>query len=377
VVPRRSVVETAGVNLAGYFTTESGVGEGVRLMARALSTTSMPHVFINFEKSYNLRRGDRTFDNFATQNPFAINLIHVNADQVPVFAETYGKDFFAGRYNIGFWLWELPDFPGDWSDRFGYFDEIWTPSAFGAEAIARVSPIPTVKMPLPVLGREGDGFGRSHYGLPDDKFVFLFMFDFMSVFERKNPLAVIQAFNQAFRPGDNVMLVLKCSNAEADPQNASRLREAARHDSIRLIEGYLSREEIASLTRACDTYVSLHRSEGFGLTMAEAMSLGKPVVATAYSANMDFMTVSNSLPVRYRLVELEKDEGPYRKGSHWADPHIGHAAELMRWIFEHREAAAQIGQQAREDIARLLSPEAVGKLVRIRLQTVIDGTRIK
>jgi glycosyltransferase involved in cell wall biosynthesis len=212
--------------------------------------------------------------------------------------------------------------------------------------------------------------GRDHFGLPSDAFIFLFMFDFLSVFERKNPLAVVEAYKEAFGEDNKAMLVLKCSNAKADPTNAAKLREAAKGTSIRLIDGYLSRMEVASLVSVCDTYVSLHRSEGFGLTMAEAMRAGKPVIATAYSANVDFMNAGNSFSVGYRLVEIEKDFGPYRRGSAWAEPNVKQAAELMRWVFEHREVAALVGSRAREDMTAHLSPAAVGKVMKDRLQII-------
>jgi len=274
-------------------------------------------------------------------------------------------------------MWELPDFPPEWSDSFRYFDEIWAASAFAAEAIAKASPIPTIKMPLPLRAYDGPVLGREHFGLRKDAFIFFFMFDFMSVFQRKNPLAILEAFRRAFAVRDEVQLVVKCSNPDADPANALRLREEAKAAHSRLIEGYLSRQEIASLIENCDAYVSLHRSEGFGLTMAEAMSAGKPVIATAYSANVDFMNVGNSFPVRYRLVELDKDEGPYQRGSSWADPDVEHAAEQMRWVFDHRESAAAIAARARVDIATHLSLDAVGRRVTERLQRIADVRRIK
>ena len=132
----------------------------------------------------------------------------------------------------------------------------------------------------------------------------------------------------------------------------------------------LPREGIDGLVQLCDCYVSLHRSEGFGLTMGEAMSHGKPVIATGYSGNMDFMTAANSLAVRHRLIELDRDHGPYERGSEWADPDEEHAAELMRWVYEHRDRAAAIGARAREDIRQQLAPETVGAQVRARLRHI-------
>jgi glycosyltransferase involved in cell wall biosynthesis len=357
-----------GVNLAGYLTTESGVGEAARLVACSLQAAGVPRALVNFEVSYGLRRTDRTFEGFEDVNPYGINLVHVNADQVSVFADQHGPAFFAGRYNIGFWMWELADFPVEWADRFDWFDEIWTPSSFTSEAVARRSPVPVWTSPLPLLQHPTAALDRAHFGLPDDRFVFLFAFDFASVFERKNPLALVEAFHRAFRRDDRVLLVLKCSNADGDPTNAERLRGACDGDSVVLLDKYLSRPEVASLMHAADAYVSLHRSEGYGLTMAEAMGIGKPVIATGYSGNLQFMNTRNSLLVPYRLVEVNGNGGPYPPGRLWAAPDTGRAAELMRSVFEDPAAAAEVGEHARADMVAQLNPEAVGVAIKRRLQ---------
>ena len=370
--PRRPVPARAnlppGVNLAGYLTTESGVGEAARLVVRALAADGLSHAMVNVEPTYQLRRTDRTLDGFSDGNPYGVNLVHVNADQVPVFAATQGADFFAGHYNIGFWMWELAEFPVEWADRFGWFDEIWTPSAYTSEAIARQSPVPVWTSPLPLVPHPAAALGRNHFGLPDNRFVFLFVFDFASVFERKNPLALLAAFRRAFRRDDRVLLVLKTSNEAADPRNAGRLRAACAGLPVRRLETALARPEVAALMQAADAYVSLHRAEGYGLTMAEAMGLGKPVIATGYSGNLEFMNDGNSLLVPYRLVEVNGDAGPYPSGQLWAAPDVDRAAELMRWVFEERAAAAAVAERGRVDIATRRSPAAVGAAIRTRLE---------
>jgi glycosyltransferase involved in cell wall biosynthesis len=145
------------------------------------------------------------------------------------------------------------------------------------------------------------------------------------------------------------------------------LLRASKGLNVRIVDKYLVKDELHSLMSLSDCYVSLHRSEGFGLTLAESMYMGKPVIATAYSGNMDFMTVNNSFPVKYTLIEIEKDTGPYKKGNVWADPDIGHAAEMMDFVYRNREIAAQIGQTASRDIRTLYSPSAIGRRAKERI----------
>jgi GT2 family glycosyltransferase/glycosyltransferase involved in cell wall biosynthesis len=362
-----------GVNIAGYIASEKGVGEGVRSDIRMMQAAGIPYVLNNFADPGSSNQ-DLTFEHFSFGNPYPINLMHINADAMPEFARRKGKAYFANHYNIGYWAWELSEFPEEWQASFQYLDEIWVPSNFTLESIARAAPIPVVRVPhclteeLPTLAVD-----RGHFGLPPDPFIFLFIFDFHSYMERKNPAAVIDAFKKAFGKNDDVLLVFKCSRPEFNPAGFRAIKERAEGIPFQVIDQVLGREEINTLIRLSDCYVSLHRSEGFGLTIAEAMSLEKPVIATAYSGNMDFMTAGNSLPVKYRLVEVEQDHGPYKKGNLWAQPDVDHAAGQMRFVYENRDAARELGRRARQDVLRDLSPKAVGELVKERLGTVVPG----
>lgn len=364
-----------GVNLAGYFGSEKGVGEAGRGAARAVAESGLPYVLNNVSDSGSVNM-ESDSKKFANENPYHFNLIHVNADQVPVFADQMGASYFAGRYNIGYWFWEISRFPEAWQSSFDYFDELWVATGFVQDALARVSPIPVIRMPV-ALSPEletSSHLQRADFGISSDLFLFLFIFDFGSVMERKNPLGLVQAFQSAFRPHENTGLVIKVVHSDQYPAEAAALRKACAGSRVTIIDRLFSRLELNTLLSHCDCYVSLHRSEGFGVTIAEAMSMAKPIIVTGYSGNMDFTTPANSLLVKYRLAELEHDYGPYQKGSVWAEPDLEHAAELMRYVYENRKSALEIGQRGKADVLQMLHPEAVGKQLKDRLVRVCART---
>ena len=358
-----------GVNLTGYFGSEKGVGEAGRAAARALEASAIPYVLNNVTDSGSANI-DLALSSFTDDNPYSINLIHVNADQVPIFAALKGDDYFKGRYNIGCWFWELSQFPQEWYSSFEPFDEIWAASGFIQDSLARVSPIPVVRIPV-ALSPEPQiiqNFNRSEFGFPFDAFIFLFTFDFASVLERKNPLGLIKAFKMAFGEQSDALLILKVVHAESYPSELNVLKAACSSSNIRILDRVLSRPEMNTLLSLTDCLVSLHRSEGFGIPIAEAMLLEKPVIVTAYSANMDFTTPANSFLVKYKLVEIDRDYGPYRKGWVWADPDLDHAAELMRYVYENRDVCIETGRRARREILQIMHPSVVGKQMRDRLR---------
>jgi glycosyltransferase involved in cell wall biosynthesis len=363
-----------GINVAGFMKGEFGLGQGARANVSSITAAGIPHVVNSFNASWH-RNSDASYaEKFTFDNPYPVNLINVNAESLPAFIEAFGEKYFQNKYNIGFWAWEMPIFPPEWQFAFDYFDEIWTYSNHCAEAISTVSPVPVFKV-MASIDLPQPTIDKNELKLPKDKFIFLFMFDSLSTFERKNPSAIVKAFIKAFGESDEVLLVIKFSNSQYAPQQRDEFKAlVANYPSIHLIEGHLSREEIYALVNNCDCYVSLHRAEGFGLTMAEAMFYGKPVIATAYSSTMEFMNVGNSFLVKYDLVTLNEDAGPYKKGNFWADADIDHAATLMKYVFENPQQAQQVGARAAREVRNLLSPQVIGNRIKHRLEQI---TKVK
>jgi glycosyltransferase involved in cell wall biosynthesis len=295
---------------------------------------------------------------------------------VRIFYPLCGLDRRRDVYRIAVWYWELEQVPPEWKRHARLLNEIWAPTRFIADAMRAVMPIPVVHMLPGVELKRFTPRPRSHFGLPEDRFLFLFVFDMFSVMERKNPLGLITAFRRAFRTGERASLIIKVSRAEADPAGWQRLQEEARRAGVFLINEILPRDEVSALMQACDCYVSLHRSEGFGLTMAEAMLLGKPVIATAYSGNLDFMSPDNSRLVSCRRVPITRELPFYRKGCLWADPDLEQAAHWMRWVYDHAEEARALGQRGRADVSRLLSFRSAGERMARRLQELKGASRL-
>jgi hypothetical protein len=219
--------------------------------------------------------------------------------------------------------------------------------------------------------------GRARLEAKSGEFVFAFIFDFHSFAERKNPLATVEAFKRAFGRQDSARLVIKCVNGHVAPDALAELQRAAHGSRIEVHSGYWPVQDVRDLMAAADAYVSLHRSEGTGLTLSDAMSHGKPVIATGWSGNTDFMSAGNSYPVEYRLIQLEHDVGPYRAGETWADPSIEHAAELMRHVVEHPREVARRGRRARADIEAHFSEASVARVVGERLAVVAERAPAK
>ncbi|MFP3598998.1 glycosyltransferase [Chryseobacterium sp. SIMBA_029] len=362
-----------GVNISGYINKQFGLGEGVRSNIRAIKTTDVPYVINDFNITISKHVMDDTQNALAVseENPYNINLVQINIDRLHSVMQETDKSYFQNKYNIAFWAWELENFPEESKVFFSLFNEIWVPSNFCTEAISKVSPVPVVKM-MHSIEIETPSFTRKDFDLPEDKFIFMTMFDYYSSIVRKNPIATIEAYEQSFgKNNPDVLLLIKTSISKEFPDEKKMLVDRiADNKSIIIIEEILERDQLYSLMNCCNCFVSLHRSEGFGLTMAEAMYLGKPVIATAYSANTEFMNINNSFPVKYTLIKTGDLYYFSTEKDIWADADVDHASEQMSLVYKDKDKAAAIAQRGQSDVKKFLSPEIMGEKIKQRLELI-------
>lgn len=363
------LITPGGINLIGYLAAELGLGEAARSLAGACSAVNIPFsAFDVGHQSQNLQRDTRVLA-AAVPNRFAVDLLYVNADQTAATASyLLAQGVLPARYRIGYWHWEQPQLPVSALGAFAHVDEVWVPSTFVQDAVAPFAPVPVVKIPHAIAFAPSPGAQRSQFGLPTDKLLALVMYDFHSYQYRKNPQAALAAFRQAAAGRSDVALVIKTVNGHHHAQARAELQASVSDlPHIVFIDEFFTRQQTWDLQACCDMLISLHRAEGFGLAPAEMMYLGKPVIATGWSANTDFMTSTNSLPVRYQLQPLQQAVGVYPAGQLWAEADIDHAAWCLTRLLDDPALRQQLGAKAAADIRCQLSPQAVGVLVRKRL----------
>jgi glycosyltransferase involved in cell wall biosynthesis/SAM-dependent methyltransferase len=365
------------LNVAGYLNAELGVGEVARQLIAALDAHRVPLLPVGL-LAPNSRQGHEFAAPAGIEAPFDITLLCVNADGLPVFAEQAGEQFFEERYSIGVWWWELSEFPASQVGAFEWVDEVWVGSRFVANALQRVAPVPVMYLPLPVQISAGVQSARYALDLPPKEFIFLFSFDYNSVFKRKNPLQLVEAFTRAFAPDEGVRLVVKSINSDRDPDNHDRLRIATEsHPHVQLIDRYLPAQDNQRLLASCDAYVSLHRSEGFGIGMAEALLYGKPLVATAYGGNTDYLTEATGYPISYALVPVGDGAWPYEPTAQWAQPDLDDAVRQLRAVVEGPSEAAVRVRRAQQLLSTDHSPSAAGERMLRRLESIHARPRPK
>ena len=358
-----------GINLLGGIRAETGLGQSCRLVAEELLSTGLPVSMYNYVQVGNVKQASAGYEEYLSEEPqYAVNLVHINPHELGLALLQLDKSFWDGRYNIGFWLWELEEFPEEWVPCIRCLDEIWTPSEFISRAIRKKTTKPVHTIPYCITADCDKTCNRNTFGLPEDKFLFLMMYDSNSVMERKNPLGVLRAFREAFSPEEEgVGLVIKVSSAEKS-ELAVLKKELAEYTNVHFITETMEKEKVNSLIACVDAVVSLHRAEGFGLVLAEAMCLGIPTIATNWSANTEFMNNEVACMVDYCLTEITETVGPFRKGQRWADPDVAQAAEYMRKLYTDKAFYKTIAENAETYIGEKLGMEQAVRKIKERLQ---------
>lgn len=359
---RRDALQ-AGVNLIGYARGQLGIGEDVRMAARALQAAGVPFSIYNVEPGPEVCQGETSVEALLDDTlPYSTNLLCTTGIETGRLAALEGRSLFDGRRTIGYWPWELPEWPAAWHHAYDLVDEVWASSRYTYDAYVKSSPKPVRHLPMAVTVDATAGMGRHDFGLPDNRFLFMFAFDTLSYLSRKNPLACVHAFQQAFPLGSEpVGLVVKAMRAAPDNPSWREVLSAAEADPrIVIIDRTLSRGAVLDLYRACDSFVSLHRAEGFGRNIAEMMMLRKPVIVTGFSGNMDFTTPGTAALVDHVLRPLAPDDYPFGDGQFWAEPDAGHAAWWMRRLLEDAWLRRRLADQGQALTAATYAPEAVG-----------------
>jgi len=361
-----------GVNLYGYAQGELGIGEDVRLVAKSLESQGIPFCIINIKPGKNVSQMDSSVDHWIVDKPrYAINIFCTTGMEQVTYACLFGMDHYVGRYNIGYWPWELPEWPTSCGHAYDIVDEIWGISHYTANAYRKAS-CPVYAMSLPVTIDNVALLGRKEFKLPEDDYLFVFSFDFNSTLIRKNPEGVIRAFIKAFPQGkcnDSVGLVIKISHSPKVNLKWRQIKRLIDSDKrVYLIAETLRRPEVLALYKCCDCFVSLHRAEGFGRGLAEALLLDLQVIATGFSGNLDFCREERVGLVQYQARKVLKNQYFNSDGLWWAEPNIEHAAELMREIYNNPKPL----QPKTHDF----SPETSGKLYAERLNEIKKQLKI-
>jgi glycosyltransferase involved in cell wall biosynthesis len=356
---------TSGLAIAGEMTRASGLGEGARLMAEAARDLGLPVWTCDIPPLEDAAAECEVAAGADGPPPPGVPLVlHVNAPMLPLALLRLTRAVARHRPIIGYWAWELQTIPPEWRPAVACVNQVWVPSRFTAAALEPLLPgrVRVVPPPLAVVPPVPSALDRAAFGLPRDAVVVLVSFNLASSFARKNPFAALAAFHAAFGDRADRILVLKVSHAEHAPADFARLTQWATGPNIRLETRTLPPTDCHALTACVDIVLSLHRAEGFGLVTAEAMLLGKPVVATGWSGNTDYMHAGNAVPIGFRLIPARDDRAVYR--GEWAEPDVAEAAERLRALADDPALRQALGRRARASALAQLDAQPLSAALR-------------
>lgn len=349
-----------GIELAGYLDAAVGVGEAARRYLGALRSVN---VAVR-ARDVRLEGRDSAMTDVHWGGRFGLrgarfNVLCLNPEQLLPYLASPGAPRQRGRLSVAAWSWEVDVLPAGWREASRRVDAIWACSEFTARQIAAGTDAPVVAMPHP-LANGSSAVARSP-DLPAG-YRILVMFDYLSTIQRKNPVGAIEAYRSAFAPDDGVQLIVKSINGVHRSEHRSDVERAASgRQDIQLLDGTISGAQRDALMASCDCFLSLHRSEGFGLSLADAMAAGKPVIATAYGGNTEFMDAATAYLVPYRLTQVGPGCEHYPAEATWAEPDLAHAAAALRSVYEDREESTRRGAAGQAAVHRLLAPETIGR----------------
>ncbi len=365
----------AGINLIGNIRSETGLGESMRILARILKENHIPFVVVNVDQWANADNNIHDWDEYIVAEPrYDVNLIHINTDHWMHYYSQFPQEWLDYRYNVAYWLWELEKFPRRWMDCIQTVDAIWAPSQFICDCFAQYTDKPVRHVPYAIWLQEPVSDTRDSFELPEDVYLHLAMYDFRSVSERKNPQAAVDAFKKAFTPEqaneEKIGLVLKVNNAATEQALEQLRKQLSAYQYIYYITENLTRSRVESLMADVDVLLSLHRSEGFGLPIAESMYLGTPVVATNWSANAEFMDAASACTVGGNFVTITKQLGPYEKGNRWMDANVDEAADYLKRLYQDREYYEKIREGGRKQIRQTLNYRNAGRTIQKEMELI-------
>jgi len=367
-------MEKIGVNVFGFIGGEFGLGEAVRLIIKALNKAEIPVSLINYDIKTNHRHQDDTFKNYSSDANYPINLVLLGPSEGKRILAHYPEHFFKNKYNVFYLNWESEHIPQEYVNNLNFYDEIWVPAQYCKDIVSKYCQMPVNIIPYPIeidVDDHKDEEAESFYN--KNSFNFFFMFDYNSTLERKNTLNLINAFEKAFGKNDpKVSLTIKTSKSSKFVQERELLESHVKEfQNVKIIEKIYDKQTLYKIIKGCDSYISLHRSEGFGLTMAEAMYFGKPVIATNYSGNLEFMNHDNSFLVDFKKTKLNSLINNYDADTIWSEPNIDHAAELMKLVKENSDIVKNKAINGQITILTDFSVKKIGDIINNRVKEII------